>query len=105
MTNEEFKKTLEGFKYYLKPALFVVLSENADAFNDETKKEIIAKLQEADKQMHELVDYQEKRNGIMRKGLQKIQDIYAKAKARFEAAVTNEHQAEMSAADEYISNL
>lgn len=105
MTNEEFKSALYGFKFYLKPALFTVLSENADAFSEETKREILEKLQEADSQMKELVDYQEKRNGIMRRGLEKIQDVYAKAKARFEAAVTSERQAEAATADEYISNL
>lgn len=105
MTNEEFKTALHGFKYYLKPALFVVLSENADAFSDETKNEILDKLREADSQMKELVDYQEKRNGIMRRGLERIQDIYAKAKARFEAAIAGEQQADAATADEYISNL
>jgi hypothetical protein len=105
VTNEEFKSALDGFKFYLKPALFTVLSENADAFSEETKKEIIEKLQEADSQMKELVDYQEKRNSIMRSGLEKIQDLYTRAKARFQEAITGEHQTEVTAADELITNL
>jgi len=105
VTDQEFKSALYGFKYYLKPALFTVLSENADAFSEETKKDILEKLQEADSQMHRLYEYQEKRNGIMRKGIEKIQDIYTKAKASFQASVLGQHQTEMTAADELISNL
>lgn len=105
MTNEAFRKTLTEFKYYLKPALFTVLSENADVFSDETKKEIIEKLQEADKQMKELNDYQEKRNSILRRGLEKIEDVYDSVKTKFQTASAGQQKAEAAEADKLISNL
>lgn len=105
MTNDEFKENLTKFKYYLKPALFTVLAENVDVFSNETKKEIIDKLIEADHQMQELHDYQDKRNGIIKRGLEKIDDIYSKAKMRFQKAVGQEKALEASEADQLISNL
>ena len=105
MTSKEFKTALTEFKCYLKPALFTVLSENADVFSDETKLEIIEKLIEADDQMKELNDCQEKRNGIMRKGLEKIEEIYTNVKARFQAASVSEKEDEAIEADNLISNL
>lgn len=105
MNNDEFKQALTQFRYYLKPALFTVLVENVDAFSDKTKAEIIDKLIEADKQMKELHDYQEKRNSIMRKGLQKIEEVYENVKARFVAAVESEKNIETAEADQIISNL
>jgi len=105
VTNEEFISTLDKFRYYLKPALFLVLRENAEAFSEETKKEIIEKLAEADRQMQELSDYQEVRNNIMRKGLEKIQDIYSRAKAKFQQIAKSEQEAESQAAEEIITNL
>ena len=105
MTTEEFKSTLTKFKYYLKPALFTVLSENADAFSEETKKEIIDKILEADGQMKQLYDYQEKRNGIMKEGLEKMDEIYQKVKSKFKEAGATEKKKEAAEADQLISNL
>jgi len=105
VTDEEFKSTLKKFRYYLKPALFTVLAENAEVFSDTTKKEIIDKIMEADTQMKELYDYQEKRNNIMKRGLEKIEEVYANVKARFKAAGASEKELEKAEADKLISNL
>lgn len=96
MTNEQFKENLRQFKCYLKPALYTILYENADVFSDDTKHEIISKLMEADRQMQELNDYQEKRNNILRKGLEKIDDIYSKAKLRFQSPADSHKKTEIS---------
>ena len=105
VTNDEFKESLTKFKYYLKPALFTVLVENVDVFSEVTKKEIIDKLIEADRQMQGLYDYQEKRNGVIRRGLEKIDEIYSKAKSRFRETINHEKRLEASEADRLISNL
>jgi hypothetical protein len=105
VTNEEFKNRLTKFRYYMKPALFTVLAENAQVFSEETKKEIIEKLEEAESQVKELYEYQEKRNGILRKGLQKIEDVYSNVKARFQIAAKVEEATESAQADQFISNL
>ncbi len=105
MTNDEFKTLLTEYKIFLKPALFTILIENADAFSDETKLQIVEKLDEADKQMSELHDYQEKRNGIMRKGLDRIHEIYENVKARFQAEGANQKKMEVIEADKLIANL
>ena len=105
MDNEEFKKTLTNFKFYLKPALFTVLAENADVFSEETKREILSKLAEADTQRKELYDYQEKRNGILKKGIQKIEEVYSNVKARFETAAQTEKTTDANQADQIISNI
>lgn len=105
MTNDEFKSTLTDLKYYLKPALFTVLSENADIFSEETKKEIIDKLMEADAQMKDLYDYQDKRNGIMRNGIEKIEEFYRNLKAQFKQTAKNDMETDKSQADQLISNL
>ena len=105
MTNDEFKTQLSNFQYYLKPALFTVLYENAELFSEVTKKEIVEKLQEADSQMQELYDYQKKRNTIMQRGLQKIQEVYKSAKNRFQAAGLAEQKVEAAEAENLISKL
>jgi len=105
VTNDEFTDNLKKFKYYLKPALFTVLAENADVFSDDTKKEIVEKLVEADEQVKDLHDYQEKRNGILKRGLEKIDDIYSKAKVRFQSAVGNHKAQESADAEQLLSNL
>ena len=105
MTNDEFKEYLRQFKNYLKPAFFTVLAENADIFSDITKKEIIDKLVEADNQVKELHDYQEKRNGILRTGLETIDGIYSKAKIRFQSVINKHKKQESTEADRLISNF
>ncbi len=105
MTNEKFKENLLKYKYYLKPALYTVLAENADVFSDDTKKEIVEKLVEADQQMQELHDYQEKRNGILRTGLETIESIYSKAKIRFQSVVNKNRKSDVAEADRLISNI
>ena len=105
MSNDEFKTFLTEYKIFLKPALFTVLIENADAFSDETKLEIIEKLVEADKEMAELHDYQEKRNGIMKRGIQKIHEVYENVKAKFQAEGASQREIEAIEADKLISNL
>lgn len=105
MTHDEFKTIITNFKYYLKPDLFNVLIENADLFSDETKQEIVAKLQEAEGEMRELHEYQEKRNGIMESGVEKLKSIYVKIKANFQEAVGDERNIELEDANQLISNL
>jgi hypothetical protein len=89
----------------MKPALFTVLAENSQVFSEETKKEIIEKLEEAESQVKELYEYQERRNSILKKGLQKIEEVYTNVKARFQLAVKAEEAAEGVQADQFISNL
>lgn len=105
MTNEEFKKTLTEFKYYLKPALFAVLSGNADIFSEETKIEIIQKLKEADAQVQEIHDYQEKRNTVLKRGLEKVEGLYKSIKIKFQNEGVAEQATELAKADKLISNL
>lgn len=105
MTDQEFQNALQNFKFYLKPAMFTVLVENADIFSAETKREIITKLKEADHQTQELHEYQEKRNGIVRKGIRKMEDIYKKAKATFMAEGVSQKDQDSAAADLLISNM
>ncbi|MBN2306469.1 hypothetical protein JXD20_00630 [Candidatus Peregrinibacteria bacterium] len=105
MTNDEFKDHLRQFKNYLKPALFTVLTENADIFSEVTKQEIVDKLTEADNQVKELHDYQEKRNSILRTGLETIDGIYSKAKIHFQSVISKHKKEESAKADRLISNL
>lgn len=105
MTNDEFKAALAEFKFYLKPALYTVLSGNAEVFSEETKKEIVGKLMEADAQVQEIHDYQEKRNNILRKGMDKIENVYKGIKMRFQAEGRAEKIAETAEAEKIISNL
>ena len=105
MTNDQFRKKLTQYKYYLKPALYTVLAENADVFSDDTKKEIVEKLVEADQQIQDLEDYQEKRNNILVRGIEKIDDIYSKAKLRFQNVIGHHKEKESAEADRLISNL
>lgn len=105
MTDLEFKNALDQFKFYLKPQMFAALVEASDAFNDETKKEIIAKLQEADNQMRELHEYQEKRESILKKGLNKMTDIYENMKSKYQQLTEKDQQADSTEAEELITNL
>ena len=105
MTDTEFKEALTGYKYYLKPALFTVLAQNADVFSDKTKQEIIIKLKEADDQMKGLHDYQEKRIKIMKRGLDKIEDFYTDVKSKFKKFTEKEKAGDEAEAENLISNM
>jgi len=105
MTDQEFKSAITQFKFYLKPQMFDTLIENSDVFSDETRSEIIAKLQEADNQMKELHEYQQVREGILQRGLNKISDIYDNMKARYTQLKEKDHQADEIEADKLITNI
>lgn len=105
MTDDEFKSIVTEHKVYLKPALFTILIGNAGVFSDKTKKEIVDQLKEADGQMKELHDYQEKRNGITKKWLGKFDEFYKNLKAQFKQTAKNEMVADKSQADQLLSNL
>lgn len=105
MSDQEFQSALNNFKFYLKPEMFAVIMENMEIFSDVTRKEIIEKLQEADSQVRELHEYQEKRNGILRKGMKKMDEIYTNVKIRFQAAVDKDRESESEEAEQLISNI
>ena len=105
MTDQEFKSALHKFRFYLKPQMFEVLVESSDAFSDQTKIEIIEKLQEADNQMKELHDYQLKRNDIMKRGVDKMSRIYENMKKKYQQLVSKEEDADARSAEKLISNM
>lgn len=105
MTDDEFKKVVTEYKVYLKPALFTIIMENSGVFDDQIKKEIIDELKNADEQMSDLYEYQEKRNRIMEKWIRKFEDFYGNLKAKFKEGAKSETAADRSKADQLISNL
>jgi hypothetical protein len=105
MTTQEFQSALQNFKFYLKPAMFTTLVANADIFSDETKAEIIAKLQEADDQMKELYEYQQKRENILKKGFGKMTEIYDRIRLQYQQFKSNKQTTDVSTAEQLISNL
>ena len=105
MTDQEFQSALNNFKFYLKPQMLTVLVENADIFDDNTKQEIVEKLQEADNQMKELHDYQKERNGILKRGMVKIDEVYTNVKSRFQQAGADEKATEAAQAEQLLTDI
>jgi len=105
VTNQEFKQKLSRYEAYLKPDLFRVLFEDAEIFSESTKEEIINKLKEADSQVKELHDAQIKRNNILKRGMEKMNQIFQSIKVRFESEKKAEQSNDIRQADQLISNL
>lgn len=105
MTDDHFKKIIIEYRPYLKTELFSVLMENAELFTDDTKKAIISKIKEAESQMTELYDCQEKRNSILEQGIKKIEAVYSTIKSRFQEVAKEEGLEESAQADQLLSNL
>lgn len=105
MTNETFQKELEKYRFYLKPELYDVLVMTGSVFSKEARIEIIDKFKEAEQEMQELTDYQQKRVGILKKGLEKIKGIYKNIKSDFRKFTEKNKSKEESEADRLITNI
>jgi len=105
MTNEEFQKQLQKYRFYLKPELYDVLVMTGSVFSEEARIEIIDKFKEAEVEMQELADYQKERVGILQKGLNKIKGIYENIKSDFKKFTEKDEAEEKAEADKLITNM
>jgi hypothetical protein len=105
MTNKEFQKELQKYRFYLKPELYDVLTLTSSVFSEEARMEIVDKFREAEAEMKELADYQQERIGILKRGLNKINEYYKSLKTKFKQAYKKEKAKEKKEADDLITNL
>jgi len=105
MTNENFQKELQKYRFYLKPELYDVLVAVGDVFSDEARTEIVDKFREAEAEMKELTDCQQKRIGILKKGLNKINEYYQSLKSKFRQISGQQTIQEKAEAEKLITNL
>ena len=105
MKNEIFLQKLENLKIYLKPELYEVLVRVSVVISDEMRIEMIEELESADIKMEKLAIYEKQREGIIRKGIETLKNIYNKAKDALCQRIQREENADRVQAENIIANI
>ncbi len=105
MTVTEYQTELAKYRIYLKPEVFQTLIDTADIFSEKSRKTIVDNLIKADSQMRKLAVYEEKREGILARGMQTIENIYQKAVSSFDKRAVADKTADKESAEKLITNF
>ncbi|MBN2087626.1 hypothetical protein JW758_04730 [Candidatus Peregrinibacteria bacterium] len=105
MKNEIFLKELVKYQMYLKPQLYNVLVNVGEVFTEEMRMELINELEKADLKMEKLAIYEKKREGIIKRGINTLKELYNKAKASLEKEKADDEDLDRAKAEEIIANI
>lgn len=105
MTGQQILSPIAEFKAYLKPELYAVLEKNWDVFPEESKVNILNKLNESKGKFGELFTDQIESGEELLKILEETNALYKKVQKKFKKTEENDNKASLQEAESLISNL